>query len=107
MDHLRIRANYGRLAERARRKRAFLATGVLANDASTPTSATRAELVAWYFQQRLGGGIPADMDAYVTGLGFSGVEDFARALVLEFAYVNRAEQCNVDRTMDVDDVDRS
>jgi hypothetical protein len=96
MDHLRVRANYGRLADRARRKSAFLATGAMTDDASTPTSETRAELVAWYFQQRLGGAIPADLDAYATRQGYSGVGDLVRALVLEFAYVNRAEQGNAD-----------
>jgi len=105
MDHLRIRGDYARLADRARRKMGLLAREDLAGHASTTASPSRAELIAWYFEQRLGGAIPEDIGAYSARLGYSGVDDFFRTLALEHAFVTRAEQGDADRAMDVDDAD--
>lgn len=105
MDHLRIRGDYARLADRARRKRGLLAREDLADDASTTASPSRTELIAWYFKQRFGGAIPEDIDAYSAHLGYFGVDDFFRTLALEHAFVARAEHGDADRAMDVDDAD--
>ncbi len=83
----------------------MLAREDLADDASTTASSSRAELIAWYFEQRLGGAIPEDIDAYSARLGYSGVDDLFRALALEHAFVTRAEHGDADRAMDVDDAD--
>jgi hypothetical protein len=94
IDHLRVRGDYGRLAERARRKRELLAgegpvAGGMAGPAPSDGQPGSTELLAWYFEQQLGSAVPDDINLHSTRLGYPHTDDFLRALAREFAYVTR------------------
>jgi len=79
LDQLRQRDGYAALRARAQAKAEMLRAG--AGGAVPP----RPLLLAWYFETRLGRRIPDDLVQYAADLGFSGLEDFHRALTAEYA----------------------
>jgi hypothetical protein len=48
---------------------------------------TRFRLTVWYFEHRLGGRIPDDLDEYALSRGFADTDAFYRALWREYRYL--------------------
>ena len=94
IDQLRTEGDYTRLAARAQVKRTTLlaAGNDLPGDANTMESL---RALVWYFEQHLGRGVPDDIDAYATNIGFDSAAAFHRAVGREhrFQLVND-EVCN-------------
>ena len=89
LDELRLSGAYEALAARARRK-ASIVDLTLGSAGSWPAFAPNPlRLRLWFFEERLGGGIPEDVEAYVTALGFPGAGEFDRVLLREWLYCAR------------------
>jgi hypothetical protein len=43
----------------------------------------------WYFEERLGRGVPADVDRYSKDLGFEGKDAFQASVVREYCFLQR------------------
>jgi len=88
LDQLRVSGDYPRLVERARHKQAVLAER--GQDEATPadTGLEEGELLRWYFEDRLGRPVPADLDGYCAEMGFSGGTELRRSVAREFCFVN-------------------
>lgn len=82
--HLRATGQYARYAGRARAKAETL-DGAGGGQGHVD-EVTRFRLTAWYFEHRLGGQIPDDLDEYVARLGFAGADAFYQALWREYRY---------------------
>ncbi len=89
---LKLSDEYGRLVERARRKREALKEAGCADPEPEDTGLMSIQLVAWHFGKRLGQPVPDDMDAYVGGLGLSSRADFYRVLAREYLYLVHNEK---------------
>ncbi len=89
---LKLSGEYGRLVERARRKREALKEAGCADPEPEDTGLMSIQLVAWHFGKRLGQPVPDDMDAYVGGLGLSSRADFYRVLAREYLYLVHNEK---------------
>ena len=50
-----------------------------------------AELLAWHFERRRGGGIPDDIEGYCQTLGFADTRAFYRALLRDYLYTEARE----------------
>jgi hypothetical protein len=87
LDQLRIDGDYGRLAARARDKRAVLAIHGQEDVSLADPGLTPIALVARHFETRLGRSIPDELDSYVGRLGFKRRADFYRALARERIYL--------------------
>jgi hypothetical protein len=90
LDHLRITGDYPRLMGRAASKQSVLESSGLSDPTLDDTGLDRARLLEWYFEDRLGRGVPADLRAYSEGLGFSSEETFQRSVMREYCFVRRA-----------------
>jgi hypothetical protein len=77
---------YSRIAGRADRKREALAS--LPSDRPTPGDA---ELVEWYFRERLGREVPVALDAWATANGWRHVTELVRALRREWWFVSSTD----------------
>lgn len=86
LDHLRASGDYVRLSNRAREKQQALASETHRNQQLDELTAIR--LTAWFFEQRLGHGIPANLDGYAASLGFASTQAFYRTLLAEYAFVS-------------------
>ena len=73
---------------RARDKRRALAAAGWDNASLADIGLTEAELLAQYFEQRLGQPIPADCSAYAERLGFPDAAAFVRTLLAEYCYLS-------------------
>lgn len=83
LDHLRISDAYARLADRARRKHAVLCSLDMPDPRPEDLGLVPAQLLLWYFEERLGRAIPDDLDSYARGLGFADRAAFYRMLARE------------------------
>jgi len=85
IDQLRTREDYTRLSERMREKQhAILGATDSAHDDADKMEELRA--LAWYFEQRLGSGLPNDMDAYARRAGFASTAALRRAVAREYRF---------------------
>jgi len=89
LDQLRLDGDYGRLAARARDKRAILAARGVAVAAPADIGMTPIALVAWYFEKRLARSVPDDLEAHAKRHGLTGIADFYRLLAHEWLYSQR------------------
>jgi hypothetical protein len=89
-DHLRITGDYPRLMGRAASKQSLLESSGLSDPTLDDAGLDRARLLKWYFEDRLGRGVPADLHLYSKGLGFSSEDSFQRSVVREYCFVQRA-----------------
>lgn len=82
---LRMDADYGQIAARARAKREALAAG---GERMRKTDKDIDDLRAmmWYFTQRLGRPVPDDIDAWAARSGFESATAFLRAVLREYRY---------------------
>jgi hypothetical protein len=82
---LRLEEDYPTLAERAGAKRALLAEQPSVGDGPSD-----AELVAWYFTDRLGTSVPSRIQEWSRAQGWGSVGELVRALRAEWAFVEGA-----------------
>ena len=92
--HLRATGGYPRYAARAQAKARMLAQA--GGDPEHLDGLTRLRLAAWYFEHRLGGRIPDDIEAYSADHGYVDAEAFYQALWREYRYVLHGAQGEPD-----------
>jgi hypothetical protein len=86
-NHLRSTGEYRRLTQRAREKaRAMAVVDPAGRD--TGASCDERALFQWYFVERLGRPIPADLDAYAREIGMRDVVALRRAVWRERVYLD-------------------
>jgi hypothetical protein len=90
LDELRLRNDYVRLAQRARGKQDRLRALGLEQPRPEDAGVMPAQLLAWYFEGRLGQPVPDDIEASARELGFADRAEFHRVLLREWLY-RRAE----------------
>ena len=86
LDELRLRGDYARLAARGRDKQERLAAQGLDQAQAEDVGVVPAQVLAWYFEGRLGRPLPDDIEAAARELGFEGRTDLYRALLREYLY---------------------
>jgi hypothetical protein len=96
LDELRVGGDYAGVAARARDKRAALAECGRQDVMPADLGMTPIELVAWYFEKRLGRSLPEDVGAYGRRLGLAKPADFYRLLAREWLY-SRQGKVGADR----------
>jgi hypothetical protein len=84
ISHLRATGQYPRYAARARVKARVLGRSGGDSEVDAPT---RMWLAVWYFERRLGGRIPDDLDEYAASRGFADTDALYRALLREYRYL--------------------
>lgn len=89
LDHARASGSYVRLAARASDKGRFL--DALPDTASMPDEAALLRAMVWYFEDRLGREMPADVEAYARGIGYGDAASFRRAVWREHLYCRLLE----------------
>ena len=84
VSHLQVTGQYPHYAARAKAKAETLAQ---IGEDSKLDEATRFGLALWYFEQRLGGSIPEDLQEYAARMGFTDTDALFRALSREHRYL--------------------
>lgn len=84
VSHLRATGQYQHYAARAQAKAQVL--GLTGGDPEVDAP-TRFRLAVWYFEHRLGGRMPDDLDEYVASCGFADTDALYRALWREYRYL--------------------
>jgi len=87
LDQLRVSGDYPRLAERLRAKHAALAAEGMEDPTLQAAGLTAEELHRWYFEDRLGRAVPADLYAYLANVGYTGLAEFQASVLREFCFV--------------------
>jgi hypothetical protein len=90
LDHLRMKNEYCRLAERALDKHAVLVAAGLEDPQPGDTGLTPPQLAVWYFEERLGRAMPEDLDGFARALGFAGRPEFYRLIAGEYLFLSKA-----------------
>lgn len=96
-DLLRLHGSFADVARRAREKHETLVAGGLEN----PTRADAGlvsddELWRWYFEDRLGREVPADLEDVARALGYLDVFAMRRTVLREFCYVRLGGATRID-----------
>lgn len=91
IDQLRLRGDYPRLADRARRKHAVLADLGQPDPEPADIGLPPPRLVRWYFAERLDREPPDDLEAYASALGFADRTEFYRLLTRECLFSKNTE----------------
>ena len=86
--HLQVTGQYRKYAARAQAKAQALARNGGNSEVDGPT---RLRLALWYFEHRLGGRIPDDLDEYAANQGFADTDALYRALWREYCYVTAGD----------------
>jgi len=95
-DELRAAGEYEAFYRRASDKRAALTARGLADASSEDTGMDQAALLAWYFEQRMGVRVPADLARYCRDNGVAGVEALERRAVREFVFLRLRERATTN-----------
>jgi hypothetical protein len=88
-DHLRVTGDFPRLMGRAATKQSLLESSGLNDPTLAEAGLDRARLMRWYFEERLGRGVPADVGKYCMGIGFEGEDAFQLSLLREYCFLQR------------------
>jgi len=88
-DAARATGDYAALVERAHRKQEVLSQRGLENATRAEAGISERDLLVWYFEQRLGGSIPADVDAYVIDTGLPDRRALEREALRELLYTRQ------------------
>ncbi|WP_437826581.1 TfuA-like protein [Sorangium sp. So ce1153] len=91
-DSLRAEGRYAALAARASDKQRVLAARGALAPSLADVGLSEAELLRWYFEERLGQPIPRDVAAYARAAGFADVDSLRRALLREASYLRWTEK---------------
>ena len=84
LDELRLRGDHGRFARRARDKHDRLAARGLDHPQPEDAGVVAAQVLAWYFERRLGRPLPDDIEAAAHAFGFEDRKEFYRAVLREY-----------------------
>lgn len=84
VSHLRATGRYPHYAARAQAKAHVLTRTGGDSEVDAPT---RLRLALWYFERRLGGRMPDDLDQYAASQGFADTDALYRALWREYRYL--------------------
>ena len=87
--HLQVTGQYPHYGARAKAKAETLAR---AGGDCKLDEATRFGLTLWYFERRLGGSMPDDLQEYAARMGFSDMDAFYRALLREYRYLTAGSE---------------
>jgi len=87
LDQLRVSGDYPRLVARALSKQSVLAESGLEDANTADTGLDESDLLRWFFVERLGTAVPADLDAYRAEMGYANRADFARSVAREYCFV--------------------
>jgi hypothetical protein len=87
LDQLRIDGGYEQLATRAASKREWLRRSGLLNPTLADAAVSEAELMQWFFKERLGTAVPTDLDHAAIDFGFEDFRQFQRAVLREFCFL--------------------
>jgi len=90
LDHLRASGDYARLAERAQSKQRWLSAHGLEDPSFTDVGLDARALFEWYFEDRLGRPVPADLDRHSRELGLKDRAALERHVAREYCYSKRA-----------------
>jgi len=74
---------------RAATKRSLLESSGLSDPTLADAGLDWDRLLRWYFEERLGRGVPADVDRYSKDLGFEGKDAFQASVVREYCFLQR------------------
>jgi hypothetical protein len=88
-DHLRASGEYARLSSRARDKHRALEEAGLAQPSLEDIGLSEDALFHWYFEERLGRSLEADLEAHARRVGFPDLNAFRRAVVREYCYCQK------------------
>jgi hypothetical protein len=88
-DHLRITGDFPRLMGRAASKQSLLDSSGLSDPTLVDVGLDRDQLLRWYFEERLGRSVPADLGGYCKGLGFQGEDALQLSLLREYCFLQR------------------
>jgi hypothetical protein len=91
VDELRWTGHYARVAQRAGAKDRLLLQHGFGAPTLKDAGLTRPELLAWYFEQRLGGPAPHDLRDFLLETGLPTETALEREAVREFMYAKLAE----------------
>jgi hypothetical protein len=86
-DHLRVTGDFPRLMGRAASKQSLLESTGLKDPTLDDVGLDRGRLLCWYFEERLGRHVPADVDGYSKGLGFAGRDAFELSVLREYCFL--------------------
>jgi hypothetical protein len=95
-DHLRARGVYGALLERLEDKARLLAEVGLERPGLDEAGLTEDALWEWYFTERLGRPVPADLERFTREVGFASVDALRRAVLREYCYLQEALENETD-----------
>jgi hypothetical protein len=96
IDTLKLSGGYEDLAARARRKSDLLGSRGLDEPSVADTGAFEAEIVEWYFIERLGIDPPRDIAGWIDRAGFQDHDDFFRAVLGEYLFETLGSRSSVD-----------
>lgn len=85
-DQLRVSGAYPELVQRARDKAQALAAAGYRDVSLAELGVAWDDVLAWYFHQRLGADVPADVAAFAAACGYADEAHFRRVLLREYAY---------------------
>ncbi|QUS55058.1 TfuA-like protein [Pseudovibrio brasiliensis] len=88
LDVLRSTETYGDLLEKIAAKNALISADELEGFFDNEANPSEERLLNWHFHERLGIGIPAHLDGYITGLGLKSRNAFLQTLARD--YLNEA-----------------
>lgn len=85
-DELRLNGAYVELRDRAGNKQRALSEAGLAERSLAELGISAANLMQWYFTERLGLPVPDDLETYAQEIGFAHVHALMRAVLREYCY---------------------
>jgi hypothetical protein len=88
-DHLRITGDFPRLMGRAATKQSHLESLGLSEPSLADAGLDSGQLWRWYFEERLGRTVPADLAEYSRGLGLQGQDAFQLLVLREYWFLRR------------------
>ncbi|AUX32175.1 MULTISPECIES: TfuA-like protein [Sorangium] len=89
-DTLRVSGEQAAFAARALDKQRALASSGTMHPTLADVGLAEADLFRWYFEERLGGAVPADLALYARAAGFDDVDAMRRIVLRELLYVRWA-----------------
>jgi hypothetical protein len=93
LDQLRVDGGYEQLATRAATKWELLGRRGLLNSTLAGAALSEAELMQWFFKDRLGTAVPPDLGRAALDLGFEDFRQFQRAVLREYCFLQFGGAC--------------
>jgi hypothetical protein len=91
LDELRLCGGYERLLGRANKKQTALSGRDIPTQNEITRGLSRMERRLWYFQHRIGTGLPDDLEGWARESGFDSLAEFDTVLAKEWLFDQIAE----------------